>query len=42
MPITNHLRDNWCRFQGELFPEIQGVWILHGGCHIFSRTVITG
>ena len=23
MPITNHIRDNWCRFQGELFPEIQ-------------------
>ena len=23
MPITNLIRDNWCRFQGELFPEIQ-------------------
>ena len=23
MPITNLMRDNWCRFQGELFPEIQ-------------------
>ena len=23
MPITNLLRDNWYRFQGELFPEIQ-------------------
>ena len=23
MPITNHIRDNWCRFQGELFPEFQ-------------------
>ena len=23
MPITNHVRDNWYRFQGELFPEIQ-------------------
>ena len=21
---------------------IERVWILHGGCHIFSRTVITG
>ena len=23
MPITYLIRDNWCRFQGELFPEIQ-------------------
>ena len=23
MPITNLIRDNWCRFQGELFSEIQ-------------------
>ena len=23
MPITNLIRDNWRRFQGELFPEIQ-------------------
>ena len=23
MPIMNLIRDNWCRFQGELFPEIQ-------------------
>ena len=23
MPITNLIRDNWCRFRGELFPEIQ-------------------
>ena len=23
MPITNIMRDNWCRFQGELFPEIE-------------------
>ena len=23
MPITNLIRDNWCRFQRELFPEIQ-------------------
>ena len=23
MPIKNLIRDNWCRFQGELFPEIQ-------------------
>ena len=23
MPITNLIRDNWCRFQGELFPEIR-------------------
>ena len=23
MSITDHIRDNWCRFQGELFPEIQ-------------------
>ena len=23
MPIRNLIRDNWCRFQGELFPEIQ-------------------
>ena len=23
MPTTNLIRDNWCRFQGELFPEIQ-------------------
>ena len=23
MPITNLMRNNWCRFQGELFPEIQ-------------------
>ena len=23
MPITNLIRDNWCKFQGELFPEIQ-------------------
>ena len=23
MLITNLIRDNWCRFQGELFPEIQ-------------------
>ena len=25
MPITNLIRDNWRRFQGELFPEIQNV-----------------
>ena len=23
MPITGLIRDNWCRFQGELFPEIR-------------------
>ena len=23
MPIMTHIRDNWCRFQGELFPEIR-------------------
>ena len=23
MPIMSHIRDNWCRFQGELFPEIR-------------------
>ena len=23
MPLTNLVRDNWCRFQGELFPEIR-------------------
>ena len=23
MPITNLIRENWRRFQGELFPEIQ-------------------
>ena len=23
MSITNHIRDKWRRFQGELFPEIQ-------------------
>ena len=23
MFITNHIRDNWCKFQGELFPGIQ-------------------
>ena len=23
MSIATPIRDNWCRFQGELFPEIQ-------------------
>ena len=23
MSIANYIRDKWCRFQGELFPEIQ-------------------
>ena len=23
MPLTNLIHDNWCRFQGELFPEIR-------------------
>ena len=23
MSIMTHIRDNWCRFQGELFPEIR-------------------
>ena len=23
MPLTNHIPEIWCRFQGELFPEIE-------------------
>ena len=38
-PVLDRNYDAVIRIEGLAFGW---VWILHGGCHIFSRTVITG
>ena len=40
MPIMTYIRDNWCRFQGELFPEIRdAVGPLHKDHRNYSGTL---